>query len=102
MLKNPDYQAQREGIRAIEKESDESKRAGLDNLDIERLERIEAKKQEIRNKFTMGAEDEAEMRNELMNLMERGSGTYENVLNQAEMEKKAQDDALAEKLRRRK
>ena len=33
-LQNPDYQAQREGIRAIEKEQDQLKKDGLANLEI--------------------------------------------------------------------
>ena len=50
----------------------------------------------------MGANDEAEMRAELMGLMERGAGTYENVLNQAEQDKKNANESLQDKLRRRK
>ncbi len=61
-LKNPDYAEQREGVKLAEKESEHAKKEGLHKLEAEKANEIEAAKQAIRQKFTMGARDEEEMR----------------------------------------
>ena len=50
----------------------------------------------------MGAKDEEEMRNELMQLMQGGNGNYEEMMRQADLDKKKQNDSLEERLRKRK
>jgi len=50
----------------------------------------------------MGAKDEEEIRNELMNLMQGGNGNYDEMMRQADMDKKKQNDSLEERLRKRK
>jgi hypothetical protein len=50
----------------------------------------------------MGAQDEAEMRNELMQLMQNGNGNYDELMRQADLDKKKQNDSLDERLRKRK
>jgi len=50
----------------------------------------------------MGAQDEAEMRNELMQLMQNGNSNYDDLLRQADLDKKKQNDSLEERLRKRK
>lgn len=50
----------------------------------------------------MGAQDEAEMRNELMQLMQNGNGNYDELMRQADLDKKKQNDSLEERLRKRK
>ena len=102
MLKNPDYTQQREGVKAAEKESEQLKKEGLDRLQREKEEKLEAQKKAIRDKFTMGAKDEEEMRNELMQLMQGGNGKYEEMMRQADLDKKKQNDSLEERLRKRK
>jgi hypothetical protein len=61
-LKEEDYTAQREGVKQVESECEKEKRDGLAELDSERQGKIEAEKQAIRNKFTVGAKDEEEIR----------------------------------------
>lgn len=50
----------------------------------------------------MGAQDEAEMRNELTQLMQNGNGNYDELMRQADLDKKKQNDSLDERLRKRK
>lgn len=50
----------------------------------------------------MGANDEAEMRAELSALMNAGNSNYDNMLHQADSERRNQDEILQERLRRRK
>ena len=102
MLKNPDYTQQREGVKAAEKESEQLKKEGLDRLQREKEEKLEAQKKAIRDKFTMGAKDEEEMRNELMQLMQGGNGKYEEMMRQADLDKKKQNDYYNRRWLRRK
>jgi len=61
-LKEEDYIQQREGVKKVESECEQEKKDGLAAIDDERSEKIEAEKQAIRNKFTVGAKDEEEIR----------------------------------------
>lgn len=101
MLKNPDYEVQREQVRNVEKEHEQLKKAGLDNLEKEKQEKLDDQKKAILNKFTMGAKDEAEMRSELRDLMEGKFNNYDQMMQQAESEKKKQGDSLQDRLRKR-
>lgn len=102
VLQNPDYSQQREGIKQAENEAEEDKKKGLAELNKEKLEKLEAKKKAIRDKFTMGAQDEQQMRNELMQLMQGNNGNYEQIMRQADQDKQKQNESLEERLRRRK
>lgn len=42
MLKNPDYTQQREGIKSVEKEQEQLKKEGLDSLNKEKADKLEA------------------------------------------------------------
>lgn len=101
VLKNPDYAMQREQVRNVEKEHEHLKKTGLDNLEKEKQERLDAQRKAILNKFTMGAKDEAEMRAELRDLMEGKFSNYDQMMQQAEQEKQQQGDGLQERLRKR-
>lgn len=94
MLKNPDYAKQREGIKNVENEQEQLKDKGLADLETEKQEKIDDAKQSIRNKFTMGANDEAEMRAELSELMNTGNSNYDRMLQQADSERRSQDEIL--------
>ena len=66
----------------------------MEALDKEKEDKLEAQKKAIRDKFTMGAADEAEMRNELKDLMQGGQNNYEQMMNKADKDKKNQDESL--------
>ena len=85
----------------MEGECAKEKKEGLEQLDEERVAKIEAEKKAIRDKFTIGAKDEEEIRQQLIDLMASGKDNYEAVMRQAEMEKNKQNDSLQERLRQR-
>lgn len=61
-LKEDDYTAQREQVLKVEGECAKEKKEGLEQIDEERVAKIEAEKKAIRDKFTIGAKDEEEIR----------------------------------------
>jgi len=52
-------------------------------------------------KFTAGAKDEEEMRNQLVELMQGNSGNYQSMLRDADAAKGKQDGDLQDRLARR-
>jgi len=79
-LKEDDYTAQREQVLKVEGECAKEKKEGLEQLDEERVSKIEAEKKAIRDKFTIGAKDEEEIRQQLIDLMASGKDNYEAVM----------------------
>jgi len=97
ILSNSDLVMQRQQLQALDELQETKKRQLNNDLEEQNSQNLEAKKAEIREKYMDGLDDES-MQNELKKLMGDEQRNGDAILNQAELEKAAQEQKLKERL----
>lgn len=101
-MDNPNYQERAELRKQIESEEEEKKKEALEKLNKEKAEKLDLEKEAIRQKFLAGAQTEAELRQELQELMHGNKDNLDAAIKMADKEKDKTKDKLEQRLAQRK